>query len=127
MKKVISITFLAALLFAGNNTAQAQSDISEYSKYDFVPGEVVIMDDNLVNDKVGAAPLLWNVEGGKATVAEEKNEKCISINEYYTRLSPAIKTLYQIRSPLSMTPGWMPGMMVTQEWKYFCRMQNNRW
>lgn len=71
--------------------SKAQSDITEFSHFDFVPGETVLLDDNLVNDKSGNAPLMWNIEGGKAVIGDENNEKYISILEYYTKLSPKIK------------------------------------
>jgi OmpA-OmpF porin, OOP family len=91
MRKRIQVIFLMSILLTGSVRLLAQSDINDYKKFDFVPGEIVLLDDNLVSDKTGSTPLMWNVEGGKATIGEEKNEKYISINEYYTKLSPKIK------------------------------------
>ena len=48
---------LIVLLFiAGNCLAQVAKDYKDYAAFDFVPGETILLDDNLVNDKPGAAP-----------------------------------------------------------------------
>lgn len=91
MQKIAQYILSATAFTIISLSAIAQSDISDFKKYDFVSGEIALLDDNLVNDKVGAVPLMWTIEGGKASVSEDKNEKCISINEYYTKLSPKIK------------------------------------
>jgi len=71
--------------------SQTQQDYKDYSAFDFVPGETILFDDNLINDKAGSAPIMWNNEGGKATVLKDDNETAISIDEYYTKLSPKLK------------------------------------
>jgi OmpA-OmpF porin, OOP family len=93
MKRITFSTF--AILFLTVLKMNAQ-EIKDYKNFDFVPGEKILLDDNLVNDKVSTSPVNWNIEGGKATVENENNEKYISINEYYTRLSPKIKNLKQL-------------------------------
>ena len=82
---------IAYVLMLQTAAAQTDKDYKDYSQFDFVPGETILFDDNLVNDKPGAAPIMWNKEGGSAAVINENNESAISINEYYTKLSPKIK------------------------------------
>lgn len=67
-------------------------DINDYKTFDFVPGEKILLDDDLVADKAGGAPLNWKIEGGKAIVGQEGNDKFINILEYYTKLTPALKS-----------------------------------
>ncbi len=73
-------------------TAQVTAkDYADYSNYDFKPGETALFEDNMMNDKAGATPLMWTTEGGKATVIKEDSESFISINEYYTKITPKLK------------------------------------
>lgn len=91
MQRIARLFFLGGALLIKSINVAAQPDINDFAKYGFIPGEIALLDDNLVNDNLAGAPLNWNVEGGKVAVAEEGNEKCISIKEYYTKLSPKIK------------------------------------
>lgn len=84
------LTILSALV-AYAVIAQTAQDYKDYATFDFVPGSTILLDDNLINDKTGNAPLMWNLEGGNATVVNTNNENSISINEYYTGLSPKLK------------------------------------
>lgn len=74
----------------------AQSEVKDYKNYDFVPGEKILLDDNLLNDVQSNTPLQWNLEGGKATIDVLDNEKYILIQEYYTKLSPKLKNTPQL-------------------------------
>lgn len=89
--KTISFAILMTILLQPV-FAQTSQDYKDYTDFDFVPGETILFDDNLVNEKAGTAPLMWNLEGGKATVVNDNNENSISINEYYTKLSPKLKS-----------------------------------
>ena len=67
---------LIVLLFiAGNRLAQVAKDYKDYAAFDFVPGETILLDDNLVNDKPGAAPPAMEPGRGKAAVikCEQRN------------------------------------------------------
>ncbi len=66
-------------------------DLQKYKNYNFVPGNRIVFDDNLLADKNGANPVSWNIEGGKVAIVSNGNDKFISIKEYYTILSPKIK------------------------------------
>lgn len=88
MNKKIVLPLLLVFII---KIASAQSDYKDYANFDFVPGETILFDDNLASDKPGASPLMWNIEGGKATVINEDEGIAISIDEYYTKLSPKFK------------------------------------
>ncbi|HRI19630.1 MAG TPA: OmpA family protein [Panacibacter sp.] len=85
------IAAMVPLMMAGNLIAQTQKDYNDYAGFDFVPGETILFDDNMMNDKPGAAPMMWTIAGGKASIATEDNAPCISIDEYYTKLLPKLK------------------------------------
>lgn len=90
MKKPIPF-LLICIISTFNTVAQnSNSDIKEYANYGFLPGEKTIFEDNLFNDKIAAAPLSWKTEGGEAKVEDDNNIKCISIKQYYTKLSPKL-------------------------------------
>ena len=50
-----------------------------YAKSDFVPGDVIFFDDDLVNEKIGEFPSRWDLELGNAEIAMINGEKCISM------------------------------------------------
>ncbi|QNK64331.1 OmpA family protein [Pedobacter sp. PAMC26386] len=47
-----------------NNSTQhtPQEDIKAYSKFDFVPGEKIIVEENFANDAIGEFPAKWNTK-----------------------------------------------------------------
>jgi len=45
---------------AGKSQAQEQPALQTYSKYDFIPGEKVILFEDFAQDAVGDFPALWN-------------------------------------------------------------------
>lgn len=88
MRILISMLFL--LQFLCFNISAQNSDVSR--TYDFIPGKQVLFEDNFSNEKSGAAPARWKMEGGSAIVGMDKEGSYVSVMEYYTKLSPAIKT-----------------------------------
>lgn len=87
-KTIIVIAFISSFF---RTEAQTEQDYKDYSQFDFVPGETVLFDDNLLNDKPGAAPAMWNMDGGKSSVINDNDELSISVDEYYTKLTPKLK------------------------------------
>jgi len=47
----------------GNTTEQNNSGIKSYSKYDFVPGEKIIYNNDFSSDNMGELPIGWNTNG----------------------------------------------------------------
>ncbi|MBC9934238.1 OmpA family protein [Chitinophaga qingshengii] len=52
----------------GNEGAVANTDIRSYSRFDFVPGEKIIMQENFAQDAVGEFPAQWNTRSGAEVV-----------------------------------------------------------
>ena len=72
---------------AGSNAAQTPQQGAKalemaYAKSDFVAGDVIFFDDDLVNEKLGEFPSQWDLSGGNAEVASINGVKCISLIGY---------------------------------------------
>ncbi|MEP7262979.1 MAG: OmpA family protein [Bacteroidota bacterium] len=89
MRSLITILILLQY-FCINLSAQNTDDVKSY---DFIPGSRVVFEDNFTNEKSGNPPARWNMEGGSAAIGFEKEGNYVSIIEYYTKLSPLIRTL----------------------------------
>ncbi|SJZ78614.1 Outer membrane protein OmpA [Chitinophaga eiseniae] len=53
---------------AAANSGPANTDIKSYSRFDFVPGEKIIMHENFTQDPVGEFPGQWNTRSGAEVV-----------------------------------------------------------
>ncbi|MBR4273690.1 MAG: OmpA family protein [Bacteroidales bacterium] len=69
---------------ADNTTPEPQrtkkADIN-WNSYDFVAGDEIIFEDNLVDEQVGEFPSKWDVFNGYAQVAQLNGVKCISLSD----------------------------------------------
>ncbi len=83
-----TIMLLFPLIFMGRVIGQAQSSETHY---DFVPGDSTLFDDRPL-DALSSAPSGWKILGGKASVILNANERCVSIDQYYTKMSPKMKS-----------------------------------
>ena len=62
-----------------------------WSKYDFVPGDHVIFEDNLQNEENGEFPSRWDLVRGNAEVAEFGGEKVIMMRDGHPSIVPYFK------------------------------------
>lgn len=53
-----------------------------YAKCDFVAGDVIFFEDDMINEKLGEFPSQWDLERGNAEIASINGEKCISLIGY---------------------------------------------
>ncbi len=60
---------------ASERDAAAKEPALAWSKYDFVPGDQVIFEDNLLNEENGEFPSRWDLDRGNVEVAEFGGEK----------------------------------------------------
>jgi len=58
-------------------TAESPSGVLNWAKYDFVPGDKVIFEDNLVGEENGEFPSRWDLQNGTAEIAEVDGENVI--------------------------------------------------
>jgi len=62
-----------------------------WSKYDFVPGDKIIVQDDLVGEQIGEFPSKWNLSNGNAEIAMLGDTKVISFVQNKTEITPLIK------------------------------------
>ncbi|MFN8258251.1 MAG: OmpA family protein [Bacteroidales bacterium] len=71
----------------------AQAIDNAYKDFDFLSGEKILFEDLVNYSSPEDLKSRWNIEGGKATVVTENDGNCISLLEYYTKLSPRFNNL----------------------------------
>lgn len=60
--------FLLWFSFTNTSFTQDQPSLQTYSKFDFIPGEIVILFDDFSQDNVGNFPALWFSNGSGEVV-----------------------------------------------------------
>ncbi len=66
---------------AGGENAGSKSPALEWAKYDFVPGDVVIFEDNLEGEENGEFPSRWDLYRGVVEVARVDGENVIMFRQ----------------------------------------------
>lgn len=74
-----------------NKQAAAEQPVLAWSKYDFVPGDEVIFEDNLQNEQNGEFPSRWDLVAGNIEVAEFGGEKVIMMRAGQPTIVPYFK------------------------------------
>lgn len=104
MKKLI-IPILAMTI----NIAFAQVPEKNYAKFDFIPGETLLFEDNLLNEQTDEIPSHWLIAKGKVEVAKINGEMVMAFLDgtpgAYPRMKPA-KKLYADRFTLEFDYLW---------------------
>ena len=80
MKKII-LPILAMTI----NIATAQVNEKAYAKFDFVPGDKVMFDDNFQNEKSDEIPSHWLVNTGLVEVSKINNENVMNRTTLFQR------------------------------------------
>jgi outer membrane protein OmpA-like peptidoglycan-associated protein len=75
---------------SAKETVQEQSTLT-WSKYDFVPGDEVIFEDNLQGEENGEFPSRWDLYRGNVEIAEFGGEKVIMFREGGPSIVPYFK------------------------------------
>ncbi|MBN1387113.1 MAG: OmpA family protein [Bacteroidales bacterium] len=76
---------------AGEKTGKSADPVLSWSKYDFVPGDKVIYEDNLTGEKNGEFPSRWDLFDGNVEVAVLDGENVIMFREYGSTIIPYMK------------------------------------
>ena len=79
---------------ATSNTAAASGssqNFTAYAKFDFVPGDSVVFEDNIQEEDTDEIPSKWLVENGQAEVRMMGGEKVIQCLDGPVKLKPRIK------------------------------------
>jgi len=74
-----------------NKTDQSADPVLSWSRYDFVPGDKVIFEDNLTGEKNGEFPSRWDLEEGTVECASLDGENVIMFRRYGSAIIPYMK------------------------------------
>lgn len=74
-----------------SNEQQPQEELKLWSKYDFVPGDKVIFEDNLATEESGEFPSRWDLTSGSAENASLGNDKLIHLMHNNTIIFPLME------------------------------------
>jgi len=76
----------AASISAKNQ--EKEGPLLQWSKYDFVPGDKVIFEDNLTGEENGEFPSRWDLADGTVEIAVLDGENVIMFREYGSTIIP---------------------------------------
>lgn len=76
---------------AGGKAAKTSDPVLSWSKYDFVPGDKVIFEDNLAGEENGEFPSRWDLVRGNTEIAVVDGENVIMMREGAPSIVPYMK------------------------------------
>jgi len=76
---------------AADATKEKKEDVLVWAKYDFVPGDQVIFEDDLQNEENGEFPSRWDLVRGNVEVAEFNGENVIMFRDNAPSIVPYFK------------------------------------
>jgi len=76
---------------AGSGANQTSGPTLNWAKYDFVPGDEVIFEDNLAGEENGEFPSRWDLYDGTVEMAVLDGENVIMFREYGSTIVPYMK------------------------------------
>ncbi len=100
---------------SGQDDPQNRRAQMEWAKSDFVAGDEIFFEDNLVGKQLGEFPSHWDIIEGNAEVVRIDGENAIMLLDD-ARLVPSWKTSngsFRMFSPWNLTFSYTPGMMNT--------------
>ena len=71
---------------------QSKKELKAWSKYDFVAGDKIIFEDNLVNERHGEFPSKWDLKYGNAEIVKFGEDNVIGFVKNKTEIMPLMKT-----------------------------------
>jgi len=74
-----------------SKSSQQKTSTLSWAKYDFVPGDQVIFEDNLLGEENGEFPSRWDLDRGNVEVAEFGGEKVIMFRDGDPTIVPYFK------------------------------------
>ena len=81
----------------------AQDNMKTYAKYDFVPGDKIIFEDDLANEQSDEFPSKWDLVGGQCEVRKLNGENVIALLDGFAAITP-----------LMVTPNYTPDMFTLE-------------
>lgn len=74
-----------------NLEIKTQKPLLKWAKYDFIPGDNIIFEDNLEDEENGEFPSRWDLEKGQVEIAEFGGDKVIMLRSGEPKIMPFIK------------------------------------
>lgn len=115
--------------------AASPTGVLNWAKYDFVPGDKIIFEDDLVNEENGEFPSRWDLDRGVAEVAQLDGENVIMLRGGNPTIIPYLENSDQDYLPevftiefdiyLGGTSGWAD--MYLYDCKNQTRSEGNQW
>ncbi len=91
MKNIVFRLFFSFILL-NCLSLSAQTDMSAYGKYDFVPGDTILFEDLVVDEQTDEIPSKWKIISGRTEVREKDGEKSIvMIDGWNVQITPRLK------------------------------------
>lgn len=76
-----------------NSKTSQPPDTKTYQNYDFIPGDIILFEDNFSDDQSGEFPSHWDLLSGQAQVSTFQGEKIFALTEgNYASVVPLMKT-----------------------------------
>jgi outer membrane protein OmpA-like peptidoglycan-associated protein len=72
-------------------TTEEEKDVLKWAKYDFVPGDQIIFEDDLLHEENGEFPSRWDLVRGNAEVAEYGGDMVIMLRDGAPSIVPYFK------------------------------------
>ncbi len=93
MKKPLILTaFLLWQISAIFAQTSNVTTLKSYAKFDFVPGDSIIFEDNFTNESTDEIPSRWKATTGRVEIAQINNENAAGfIDGFYTGMYPRMK------------------------------------
>ena len=76
---------------AGNAAPAPKAAESTYAKSDFVPGDEIMFEDNVVGEQMGEFPSKWDLLEGNAEIAAVNGQTVINLTDVSTEITPLMK------------------------------------
>jgi len=80
-KHFFTVLISVSFCIATSSHAQDQVSTKAYQNYDFVPGDVIVFEDNFASDASGELPAHWDLLSGQGVVNIFKGEKVFALTE----------------------------------------------
>ncbi len=91
METEVPATETSAEADATETTAEVKSGVLTWAKYDFVPGDKIIFEDDLIGEENGEFPSRWDLVTGVAEVAEVDGDNVIFLRGGGPAIVPFLK------------------------------------
>jgi outer membrane protein OmpA-like peptidoglycan-associated protein len=79
-------------LLASSAFVLAQDNMKTYAKYDFVPGDKIIFEDDLLTEQSDEFPSKWDLVGGQCEVRKLNGENVIALLDGFAGITPLMST-----------------------------------